>query len=72
MGHIDRLFTGYGFIKARDGREFYFDESCLIQPEFEELEIGTQVHFIEVEAGDTLRASQISANGKMMPEDSLE
>lgn len=65
-GSIDRLFTDYGFIRTPDGLEYYFHESNVQSPSFEELKIGSLVSFIELQSGDTLQAGHISANGKFI------
>lgn len=67
-GYVDRLFTDYGFIKSHDGNEYYFHESHVQSPAFDELKIGAMVSFIEVEAGDTLQATHVSSNGKFIEE----
>ncbi len=65
-GSIDRIFTDYGFIKTPEGLEYYFHESNVQHPAFEELKIGSLVSFIEVQAGDTLQAAHVSGNGKLI------
>lgn len=46
---VVRLFKqdGYGFIRTTDGREFYFHRNSVLHDDFERLEIGTGVHFVE-------------------------
>lgn len=65
-GSIDRLFVDYGFIKTPEGNEYYFHESNVQNPAFEELKLGSLVSFIEVQSGDTLQAAHVSANGKFI------
>lgn len=65
-GSIDRLFTDYGFIRTPEGAEYYFHESNVQSPAFEELKIGSLVSFIEVQSGDTMQAGHVSANGKFI------
>jgi ribosomal subunit interface protein len=65
-GAIDRLFVDYGFIKTPEGTEYYFHESNVQNPAFDELKIGSLVSFIEVQSGDTLQAAHVSANGKFI------
>ena len=50
---VVRLFKeeGYGFIRTIDGREFYFHRNSVLQDDFERIEIGTGVRFVE-EMGD--------------------
>jgi cold shock CspA family protein/ribosome-associated translation inhibitor RaiA len=52
-GFIIRLFPeeGYGFIKSLNGREIYFHKNSLVGNEFDHLDIGTGVHWVE-EQGD--------------------
>jgi len=61
-GKITRLYSDYGFIESSDGREFYFNESSLLHPDFEAVDIGTPVHFLESLMDDGLQAVHISAN----------
>jgi cold shock CspA family protein len=48
-GVIIRLFRdqGYGFIKGLDGREIYFHKNSLLGNEFNRLEVGTGVQWVE-------------------------
>lgn len=48
-GHIDRLFTdeGYGFIKADDGNEVYFQRDSLTTGVWDELVVDAKVRFRE-------------------------
>jgi cold shock CspA family protein len=53
LARVMKLFPleDYGFLATHDGRELYFHKNSVLQPGFEQLEIGTQVHFVE-ELGD--------------------
>jgi ribosome-associated translation inhibitor RaiA/cold shock CspA family protein len=62
-GYVVRLFEDYGFIQTLEGKEFYFHKSNLLFAEFEELEIGTPVHFLESLGGDGLQATHVSIVG---------
>ena len=42
---------GYGFISTRDGREVYFHANSLVDVTFPQLELGSEVRFVE-EPGD--------------------
>ena len=44
-GSIDRLFADYGFIRTPEGAEYYFHESNVQSPAFDELKIGSLVSF---------------------------
>ena len=50
---VARLFpeAGYGFLETTDGREVYFHRNSVLQANFEDLEVGTEVRFVE-ELGD--------------------
>jgi cold shock CspA family protein len=52
-GHVSKLFPheGYGFVETPDGREIYFHRHSVLEPGFDQVEIGTEVRFAE-EAGD--------------------
>lgn len=58
-GYIDRLYSDYGFIESMDGTEYYFSSDNVLNSEFENLEEGMLVRFLEAEAGDTLQASHV-------------
>jgi len=38
---------GYGFLETPDGREIYFHRNSVLDPGFEHLAIGADVHFVE-------------------------
>lgn len=66
-GRVTKLFEeGYGFIETGDGREFYFHRDNLIYPDFDRIDLGTEVQFLEDTAGEGLQAKRISA-GKHHP-----
>jgi cold shock CspA family protein len=41
----------YGFLQTLDGREIYFHENSLVDGDFNDLEVGQEMVFVE-EAGD--------------------
>jgi len=49
---VRQLFPdeGYGFLETADGREVYFHRNSVLHEHFDDLEIGTEVTFVE-EAG---------------------
>ena len=53
LARVVKLFPieDYGFLETHDGRELYFHKNSVLQPGFDRLEIGAQVHFAE-ELGD--------------------
>ena len=67
-GKVARLFPeeGYGFIETADGREFYFSRDNVVEPSFDQLEIGTAVQFIEDVASESPQAKRVSV-GKHRP-----
>ena len=50
IGHVKRVVAdrGFGFLKARDGREFFFHVSGLVNIAFVEVREGMEVSFEEV------------------------
>ncbi|HUL41579.1 MAG TPA: HPF/RaiA family ribosome-associated protein [Burkholderiales bacterium] len=67
-GKVVRLFLeeGYGFIETADGRELYFSRDNVVEPSFDQLEIGIAVQFIEESAGQGQQAKRITV-GKHRP-----
>lgn len=65
-GRIARLFPqdGYGFIESADGREFYFHRYNVVHPDFEHLQEGALVHFIEEAGPEGLHANRVHARGQ--------
>lgn len=61
-GRVARLFAdeGYGFIVTADGRELYFSRDNVVHPNFEQLEPGTPVQFIESLAAEGRQAKRVS------------
>ena len=64
QGRIARLFDeeGVGFIQTADGRELYFSRDSLVNIDFEHLELGLEVHFIEEPAREGMQAKRISVS----------
>lgn len=61
QGRVTRLITeeGYGFIETADGRELYFDRENLANGDFDKLEIGGEVHFLEDVGAEGLQAKRV-------------
>jgi ribosomal subunit interface protein len=61
-GRVARLFRdeGYGFIAASDGRELYFSRDNVAHPQFDRLEPGVEVQFIEELADEGPQAKRVS------------
>lgn len=65
-GRISQLVPdqGYGWITSADGREFYFHQNSLLNIDFEDLELGSEVRFAEEMGEEGLQASSVSIVGK--------
>lgn len=62
-GKVARLDAaeGFGFIETEDGREVYFSRENVVHPPFEHLQPGTEVQFIEEQAGEGVQAKRVTA-----------
>lgn len=62
-GRVLRKVTdeGFGFIGTADGRELYFSRENVVHPDFEQLEPGATVQFIEELAAEGPQAKRVSA-----------
>jgi cold shock CspA family protein/ribosome-associated translation inhibitor RaiA len=60
-GFVVRLFReqGYGFIKSLEGEEIYFHKNSLAADDFDRLEIGTGVQWVEQEGEKGPQASTV-------------
>jgi cold shock CspA family protein/ribosome-associated translation inhibitor RaiA len=60
-GMVVRLFReeGYGFIKGLDGRDVYFHKNSLPGDEFDRLEVGTGVQWVEQQGDKGPQASTV-------------
>lgn len=54
----------YGKIQSSDGREFYFHRNSLVQGDFADLEIGSEVRFVEEMGEQGPQASSVYLEGK--------
>jgi ribosome-associated translation inhibitor RaiA len=61
-GVVARLFPQerYGFIQGPQGNEYYFSPENVVEPSFEQLEVGMTVQFIEGVADEGRQAKRIS------------
>lgn len=67
-GHVARLFDdGFGFIETADGREFYFSSDNVVHPDFDKLEVGSEVQFLEEAAGEGWQAKRVSVGKHHYP-----
>ncbi len=66
-GRITRLqpYEGYGFVRTPDGLEVYFHRNAVLDPTFDELQIGDEVRFTlhEIESNRAPQASSIRRLG---------
>jgi cold shock CspA family protein len=63
---VRRLFSeeGYGYLETPEGAEIYFHKNSVLNGDFEKLDVGTEVSFVE-EAGDKgPQASTVRVIGK--------
>ena len=69
-GRVARVFSkeGYGFIETPDGRELYFSRDNVVTPDFDALDIGAEVQFIEEVAAEGLQAKRVSVGKHHIPE----
>lgn len=67
-GTVARLFPdeGYGFITADDGTELYFHRYNVVHPDFDQLNEGDEVVFLEEMAEEGPQANRVSV-GKHHP-----
>jgi cold shock CspA family protein/ribosome-associated translation inhibitor RaiA len=65
-GRVVRLFpeAGYGFLETSDGREIYFHGHSVLEPGFDRLDVGSEVHFVEEEGEKGPQASTVQFVGK--------
>jgi cold shock CspA family protein len=60
---VARIFPqdGYGFIATPEGRELYFHRNSVLEPGFDQLEVGTEVRFDEEMGEQGLQATSVKA-----------
>lgn len=54
----------YGRILTSDGREVYFHRNSMVRGEYDELEVGSEVRFVEEEGDEGPQASTVLMIGK--------
>lgn len=54
----------YGRIQTTDGRDIYFHRNSLVRGEFDDLEVGSEVRFVEEAGEDGPQASTVHRVGK--------
>jgi len=55
---------GYGRIETPDGRSIYFHQNSVLNEEFSQLEVGSEVRFAEVQGEQGPQASSVQRVGK--------
>ena len=60
-GFVSKLFPdeGYGFIKSLDAREIYFHQNSVLHDDFDRLDIGTGVRYVEAQGEKGPQASTV-------------
>lgn len=68
-GRICRLLheDGFGFIAAADGRELYFHRNSVLSDEFDSLDEGDEVRFIEEQGMKGPNAKSVQMTGRHLP-----
>lgn len=63
---VSKLFQdeGFGFLETPEGREIYFHRNSVIEPGFDRLEVGMEVHFAEEQGEKGAQASTVRLMGK--------
>ncbi len=67
-GTVTRLLAGdgYGFITARDGTEYYFGRDNVVDPSFDAIRPGMDVHFIAEPAAEGMQAKRVTARRRAL------
>jgi cold shock CspA family protein len=55
---------GYGFLRTLDGREIYFHRNSVLHGDFERLEVGTEVRYVERMGEEGPQASTVQVVNK--------
>lgn len=63
---ITKVFPeeGFGFMETADGREIYFHSHSVLEPGFAQIDVGTEVRFIEEQGAKGPQAASIRVIGK--------
>ena len=64
-GRVLRLFKedGFGFLEGPDGTEVYFHRNAVLEPGFDDLEVGSRVRYAETQGLEGPQASTVSLVG---------
>ncbi len=70
LGKVTRIFPeeGFGFIESRDGRELYFHRENVVSSDFDRLDVGAEVRFIEEMGGEGWQAKRVTAGKHRLPQ----
>jgi ribosomal subunit interface protein len=73
-GKVVRLIAeeGYGFIQTHEGEELYFNRDNLAEDNFEKLEEGSEVQFLEDIGGEGVQAKRVSTGKHHVTEGEAE
>lgn len=65
-GCVVRVFAddGFGFIETPEGNEIYFHKNGVSGGGWQKLEVGTQVHFTEIEGDNGPHATHVTPSGE--------
>ncbi|TVP58997.1 MAG: HPF/RaiA family ribosome-associated protein [Gemmatimonadales bacterium] len=58
---IDDEGVRYGFLESREGRQIYFHEQALVDLDYDDLEIGSEVRYAAAEGDEGPQASTVAA-----------
>ena len=63
---VSKIFQeeNYGFLKTLDGREVYFHRNSVLQDDFDRLEVGTGVRYVEEQGEEGPQASTVQVVDK--------
>jgi cold shock CspA family protein/ribosome-associated translation inhibitor RaiA len=66
MGVVSRLERdrGFGFLTTAEGREVYFHHNSVLDEEFDRLQVGARVSFVEEEGEKGAQASTVRVVGR--------
>jgi len=58
---VGKLFLdkGFGFLELPDGREIYFHKNSVMEVDFDQMEVGMEVHFAEEQGKKGPQASTV-------------
>jgi len=61
MGFVERLLRpeGYGFLRTIHNREIYFHQNSVLNHDWERLEVGTGVHYLEEDGEEGPQATSV-------------